>query len=988
MHRIEKKLERWAVSPWEASRMEVEELVGANIFSSSEATYRHRAMTLFSRFLEAPPSIQTLHSFCQSFLQKFSLEAKIPPFFSVLEEEAASALRKKAYDHVVSFGQEKWGFLLPVLERIFHVYNDHTFCALIMTLFAYQKRDQPSLSFPSYDDIPHSPSSFTRENLKKISSLSFLSAKEREIIDTIHTLTREDPAYAALFRTKELLPRKKIFSSKTKAAIPELSLWVASEQAFLEKHHEKKMTETVRARSHDVVEIFHHIKAEYDLLKRTRQVMDFDDLITYTRNFLSHEEHMGWISLKIHGLFDHLLMDEAQDTSEAQWDIIKHMGECLLSANSHKTLFIVGDPKQSIYGFQGANLHIFHMMKNFFFQCGEIFHRPFQDIDLSTSFRSAEGIIHVVNHVFHNTILAQKPFPLHESGERLKGKKGHCAIFQEPAEKTDMEEPGTCLATTACAKAWVQTIAQWLHTPFYLEVRQRLLRAEDIMILFPYRTPLFFEILKELRRHHLPVSGHTTFHENQDRAREDLLMLGRWLLHPEDDWSLAAVLRGSLVGVSEAQLFQWAHKRKGPLLHRLQQMPLPLPFCESISYGELLGLWQSRARTISPSELFHEILYHHDAIHRMKARLGPAVQESVDIFMEKIRQVEKTHGHNLYTVLHHYGLLPCEQKKEKTHAIRVLTVHGAKGLQAPVVLLPDTTQSHKNQEPFHMVSTPQGPELFLVPHKHERTSFSDALHEAKEEEALDEYRRLLYVAITRSEERLYISGKTQEKEPKIGAMWYPILEKSIRAFFPAQENFSSHPKEDVLTTAPLREIPLWNNVTTHHTPSQVTVPPTHKNFWEKGKKVLHNKNVGSLIHQIFHESFSTDTPENMKKKCGAFLRKQGISPQDSLQWTQRLCAIMKEETLRWLWGPTSFGEVSIMDAHGKIYRIDRLIFQDNTIFIVEFKIGSSYALWDHIPSSYKQQLHTYTTVLQNLYPTHTIHQGILWVKDGVLQWAT
>ncbi|MGH7124953.1 MAG: UvrD-helicase domain-containing protein, partial [Stellaceae bacterium] len=497
----------------------------------------------------------------------------------------------------------------------------------------------------------------------------------------------------------------------------------------------------------------------YERHKRSRAVLDYEDLISHSVALLERAG-VPWVMFKLDGGLDHLLIDEAQDTNPEQWRVVQALTqEFFVGEGAHdrpRTVFAVGDAKQSIFSFQGADPSAFISMRAHFAERAAEAQAGWRTVALETSFRSTDAVLQAVDAVFAQAVAAD--------GVALDGaairhephRRGHAGRVElwplvEPADDEAPEgwtlpvvsesarEPDQRLATVIAA-----TIKRWLDDRERLPSRDRWIRPGDIMVLVRRRTPFIAALVRALRDRSVPVAGVDRMRLTEQLAVEDMIALGNFLLLPEDDLTLATVLKGPLFGFDEERLFALAHGRESwlwrELLRRGDEHPL---------YAQARGMLTellAHADFVPPYELFAEVLGTRGGRRQLLARLGPEAEDALDEFLEAALAFEADHPPSLQGFLHWLVAGEAEVKRDLDQGmgeVRVLTVHGAKGLEAPIVILPDTTSVPNQVDPLQWVEG--GLPLWLIAGAHLLVPLAGQARCDAERRRDQEYRRLLYV---------------------------------------------------------------------------------------------------------------------------------------------------------------------------------------------------------------------------------------------------
>src|SRR5690625_1850242 len=462
----------------------------------------------------------------------------------------------------------------------------------------------------------------------------------------------------------------------------------------------------------------------YERDKAVRGLLDYDDLILISRNLLQRAEAMPWVLFKLDGGLDHLLIDEAQDTNPEQSEVVRRIteeffaGEGAAEARAlgpSRSVFAVGDGKQSIYRFQRADPQQFADMQGYFAGRVRDAERRWDPVDLIHSFRSSAAVLRLVDAVFEQEEARRG---LHFHSPWLKhdpvrvGQGGRVEIWPAPArEPAEEEDPWAAAPAqghrpeprTRLARLIASRIARWVRAEdvtegheAWLEARARQLQPGDFLVLVRRRNEFVEELVRELKQRDIPIAGADRMVLTEQLAVMDLMALGRVLLLPEDDLARASRLKGPLVGLSEAQLFELAWERRGSLWSALRARAAQTDVHRR-AY-EFLADLMAAADHRPPFEVYAGLLARGGRA-RLLRRLGPDAADPIEEFLNLARAYEREATPSLEGFLHWLESRPQEVKRDMeagTGEVRIMTIHGAKGLQAPVVILPDTLQKPKN----------------------------------------------------------------------------------------------------------------------------------------------------------------------------------------------------------------------------------------------------------------------------------------------------
>ncbi len=786
--------------------------------------------------------------------------------------------------------------------------------------------------------------------------------------------------YVSLFLTQKGEKRARLLTQKVAEAAPDLKELLDGEANRLERWVERQKTLEIMAVSQSFAAYAQAFLQAYAALKKSQSLLDYEDLILKTVALLKNPG-CHWVLYKLDGGLDHILVDEAQDTSPTQWQVIRAIAEEFYANAAedprNRTLFIVGDDKQSIYSFQGADPVVFTRMRQDLRRFAQDSGKTWQDVDLNVSFRSTPEILALVDEVFPtfpNHLAFRKDSPGHVEVWPLLAKEEEAPLeaWQPPLVQPPKESPQKRLA-----QRLAQTIQGWLLGKGPLP---RPVVPGDILILVRRRTTFVDTLMRALKEHNVPVAGVDRLWLLEGIGVQDLLKIGEFLLLPEDDLALATVLKGPLFSLSEEDLFALAHDRG----HRsLWQCLL-----KNESFAEITSLLKdllSRADFLTPFSLYSHILGPLEGRKKWQARLNAEVLESLDEFLNLCLLFQEENTPSLQGFLSWISQEVIELKRdlEQSNQVRIMTVHGSKGLQAPIVFLPDTTQPPFDLPPFGFYHN----SLLWLPPSDKDIPLTRALKQELREAQYEEYRRLLYVALTRAEDALYVCG--WEGSPQ--ETWHSLVTMGIQTIGEEFEGgwrlssvqageelpLKTEEKPRFLLPQWLQTPPLPEMTPKLLRPSYEEAPDTFgPSLWgEFGTQ------RGVLIHKLLE--ILPGVEERLQKKIALrYLEKEGI-PEDI---AQGMFASV-QATLRTypdLFGPHSQGEVPIMGYVGDSLvsgQIDRLVMNEDHILIVDFKThGIVPKNLDDISTTYLKQMAIYKTFISTVFPVRSIWCGLLWTE--------
>ena len=761
--------------------------------------------------------------------------------------------------------------------------------------------------------------------------------------------------------------------------------------------------------------------AAYSAAKRASGVVDFDDLIRWAEELLLQDGMGDWVRYKLDQSTDHILVDEAQDTNERQWNIVRALaleyfaGEG--ASERHRTVFTVGDYKQAIFGFQGTDPHSFDVARAWFDREARAIHRDFLDLSMDRSFRSSPQILELVDRFIaslgHEALgLPRAPNP-HESHHASRA--GSVTLWQpyseEVAQNEDAGEEGWISDTTRrYAAKLARQIRHWLDNPFRVEGRGRPLRPEDILILVRRRGDLASLLVARLYAEGVPVAGVDRLSLSAPLAVQDLLAAARFAVQPLDDLNLASLLVSPLFGWSQEELFEIAHGRERSLWPHLRDRTLRADTVEG-----LLGIL-AMADYATPHQFFETLLSGPmQGRRKLLERLGAEARDPIEELLASALDFEASSTPSLQRFLDWFARGDVEIVRDPSaplDAVRVMTVHGSKGLQSPVVILADAAvdpdRARGTSVAFQLEDGPKIP--IFRPRKDELAEPLKSQIEAQDALDKQEHWRLLYVALTRAEERLYIGGSLGPADRKgpPQSSWYSAIETALaglgsdwqddalwgrcRRFGDTEKpagGAAAEPKGRTLELpawlkqpAPIESRPPRPLAPSAIGEDDMPYPPPSPEMRAAAER-------GRLLHLLF-ERLPAVPPEDRARLADSWLeRSAGVSDaglRSSL--VEDACRIISDPRYARLFGPEALAEAPIaaVTPDGSVITgtVDRLLVGEE-IQVVDFKTGRAVpGAVAEIPAAHLRQMAAYVAALEVIFPGRGVSAALLYTSGPAL----
>ncbi|MCH7865232.1 MAG: double-strand break repair helicase AddA [Proteobacteria bacterium] len=1008
--------------------------------------------------------MRNLHSFAESLLGRFPVEAGLVPHFAVIDERRAAELRAEARDRLLLGGGREGKSVRAALKHLAGLIDQDQFAVImrelddkrgdLRRLIAAQGGHQGLMAAirrnlglgkeetqASVLKTAAQDGAFDKPGLTRAATALDEGAQgDKDRAGIIRGWLAMNPErraealsgeYAALFITKDRTPRKTILTKDAKKADPGAEDILRIEQDRILELVLKLKACAMAEATESLLIVGEALLGAYDRMKRTRALLDYDDLIEKAQDLLSREGGLSWVHYKLDGGIDHILVDEAQDTSPEQWEIIAGLaGEFFtgLGAGDEdrplaRTVFAVGDEKQSIYSFQGADPARFGTMRDHFREQAAAVGGVLPEVELADSYRSTAAVLSAVDAVFGRKDAADgltwggKPI------RHLTNRKGQGGVVElwptltpddvpdirpwdAPLDQMGQESPPMRLADRIA-----ETIEGWRRDGESLESAGRPITPGDIMILVRTRGAFADIMVRALERRSIPVAGRDRLKLLDHLAVMDLMAVGRFVLLPDDDLNTAVVLKGPFIEFDDDALFDLAHGRPGTLWralgdHRDEGPDLSRAF-------EKLSRLLAAADFTPPYEFYARLLGPGVGRKDLLAHTGPEAGEPIDEFLGLALDFERDHEPSLEGFLYWLERGESEIKREMERGlneVRVLTVHGAKGLEAPIIFLPDTCamQGEQLAPRLHWLDGEEGPEAVIWRiSKDEEEGVTARLHEEAKEETRREYRRLLYVAMTRARDRLYISG-WETKRGRAEGCWYDLMEPAIKEIAEEIET----PGGETLwrlanpqTAGPDGGGAVADGKTETAPPDWALDPPAPEP--EPSRPLAPSRPTGdepsvisplgpdegarfkrgNLIHRLL-QSLPDLAPEDRDAAARAFLARpaHGLGAEELDAIVAETLGVLTHPDHADLFGPGSLAEVPITGTVGgpegpKVIsgQLDRLLVSADAVTVIDYKTNRPPPeTEDGVAPQYLRQMAAYRELLRGIYPGLPVRSVLLW----------
>jgi ATP-dependent helicase/nuclease subunit A len=785
------------------------------------------ARRLFATAVETPGGlkIQTIHAFCERLLHLFPFEANVPADFRLIDEIEAVQLMERARNVALSQMTGEGGPLRESLARVAAEASGADFATLVTRMIALRHRldmepaARREVALHRHFGLqPHDDEAtvareileggIAREEWPAIAArVGRGSPRDRDCARRLRGAAAAiadadavDAYFDVFFRDGE--PRSAILTNGLRASDPDLAARIDREAARIIRLREKWLAAAVVARTIALDRVCDAVIGTFQRMKAAAGALDFEDLVMRTDRLLHHAAAADWVLYKLDGGIDHILVDEAQDTSEPQWRILEALAREFTAGAGRpgrsRTFFAVGDEKQSIFSFQGAAPAMFDAMRRAFERRVGAAALRFDHVVLNLSFRSSPDILAAVDAVFAD---ARRGKGLTADGvlvphEALKADvPGLVELWPLVAAEAEPDKaewvlpfdvPGRSDPAVQLAMRIAERIRQMIAPGSGQTVAgdapgtRRPVAPGDVMILVRKRGPLFHALVRALKEARVPVAGADRIGVTDHIAVMDCMAAGRAALLPDDDLTLATVLKSPLVGLDDDDLIALAPRRKGSLHAALVQSPDLLHRAAATRIEE----WQRRAAVMTPFDFFSALLGPDGGRRAFVARMGEEANDALDEFLALALAHERETAPSLTTFLADMSHLSLDIRRDlesAADAVRIMTVHGAKGLESKIVFLPDTcTQTTPQRDDMRLLTLKASPAPLVAwaGRKDDDPAPLAAARRQTQEDIAAESRRLFYVAMTRAEERLYIAGFYVKRKPPDDC-WYALAREAL-----------------------------------------------------------------------------------------------------------------------------------------------------------------------------------------------------------------
>jgi ATP-dependent helicase/nuclease subunit A len=1063
--RLFRKLGDWAVMPDDALQSELSKL-GETRAADGDLG---EARKLFAKALETPGGlkIQTLHAFCEALLRRFPLEAGVAPGFEVLDDVQAGAVSTRARERLAELALARPDHPLAEAYAHFAVELDLGGFETLLKTFEIERRAIAAYvaacggwdgavadvwarcGFAAATSVeavrPEALAECDWDGWRAAADALALGGKQDQKVaaDLFAAIAcaedhpeRFERCWAPFSRADgESKAERSLF---TQATPPRIQDWLKQEQTRLQGAVVRLRAATVATDTIHALTLGVAYGELYEGEKGRLGALDFPDLIARAHALLTRSNAAQWVLYKLDGGIDHVLLDEAQDTAPEQWDILEALtGEFFSGAGSPKdrsldrTVFAVGDEKQSIYSFQGARPERLLFETQRYEARARNAGRAFDGPKLLESWRSTPEVLSFVDAVFADPTARTALAPWSEEVVRHEPIRpagfGSVELWpltvdapHDPPDAWDpVDAPAPENARKALARAVAEEVKRLVREDAVVDKETRTLRSAtpgDVLILVRKRDAVFEEVIRALKQCGVPVAGADKLRLSDHIVFQDLLALIRVCLFTSDDLRLAAILRSPLCSLDEDSLFDLANGREGTLWSTLRRRAEERP--EWAAASRFLGWARTEAKGATPFGFLGRVLSYVDGEgrsqrQRILTRLGREAEDVLDELLNEALNAEARGTYDLERFAAALEQNEVEVKRELEAAggeVRVMTVHGAKGLEDGVVILPEcAADPPKPRGP--LLRTETGGFLYAPRASGDCPASAEARAYEVRRQA-EEGLRLLYVALTRARDRIIVAGRlpgnrSVENGPDPSS-WYARVEAAfarpeiadharwigdVRRF-----GVDPHPSEGRALAASASTLTAWlRERPAPEPPSARYAAPSTLAETMRGPAPsplgriggLGRYRRGELIHKLFE--VLPDLPEHDRPAAASRMlaREVDLTPDQHADIAGVTLAVLADPRFAAVFGPGSTPEAAVAGGAPDLPpdlrisgRLDRLVVTPDRVLVVDFKTNRPPP--DRIEDAdeaYIVQMAVYVAVLRALYPDRRVEAALLWT-DG------
>ncbi|MCF8462397.1 MAG: UvrD-helicase domain-containing protein [Rickettsiaceae bacterium] len=1009
--RIHKLVNNWNNLSDNALKLELSKVIG-NDNNDNELFIKARKLSE-DLFQTKALKIYTIHAFCQKILKYFPREADLNPHFTIMSEITTKQIAQRLTFDLINASIETAELkldqfhqytLAEIVETIMS--DSNVFEKKLFAQFTHQNEYRQyllqyfRLEFQNTNEVFEYYIPKLAE-LKLINSNPLIAKIGNYLRQTQDIQIEQFDEFAKLFLTLDGKPKKTILPKEHYKSDINIKIQLEKVQSIIHCMYSNIVNLGVVDSSANMFSIAQHILCKYKAYKNSHNYLDYNDLIYFSCKLLQDSNYRDWVLYKLDSQIEHLLIDEAQDTSAEQWNIIHAVIEDFFTgigakADVKRSVFVVGDEKQSIYSFQGADLNNFLSTKLLLKNKLQQAKKEFLEIEMLTSYRSGPAINNFVYKFLlklkEKALMVNMPSQLniakHSYPSRVEVLP---AIVNE--EKSEYFWPyydkivDEKDAAELEARRISTRIKNLLTSNIILPSTGKIISAEDIMILVPSRRAFIDKLTKNCQTLGIKVSGLDRISLKTSLSVLDIMSIFKYIIQPEDELNLSALLKSPIFGISEKEL------QKILILRLENETSMDNYMRENKKeYSEItdkLDLFKLLQTRVNFPELLHVIL---DVMGYQSVLLHVNGMQEIDAIEEFLNIAQDYHDNissNLVEFAAWFDNTDIDVKRDLDvvhKQLRILTIHGSKGLESPVVILPETFSSPTDKGNYFWNSD----SLLLC--KDKKSNIVNNDKEQKNVRAIEEYWRLLYVALTRSKDYLIISGYREENSKNQSSSWYNLLldvmdnmpNKIIQEdgtliyqegefVFAKDPLNTTHQKDDTTDLKkPSGEFDIENFLSSRSRNTQVYKNSIEKQYGIVAHKILEDILINKNTALLYTHSMLKSLPGNLA---------------NTLTYELEHIFSNNKEVMSWFNYPLKIEQELLMEDSKSLTlgRVDLIILKPDEVMIVDYKTDHNPPTTiSAIPNNYKLQLNSYAKSVKVVYPDKNITTYILWIKSGDL----
>lgn len=1005
--RINNDLIKWANLDDDSLAKNIREIQGISATSQSI----NKAKSLIFKMFEGDLSIkiQTIHSFCQTLLKIFSFEANLSPNFEVLEENSQNILIKNSIESLFKKARTDKD-LQQLISSIFAIKNYNEIYSIISNIISNRDKLFNSINF--YGSIANLTNELYRkcdinindnkekivEKFKKdngkdnISNLILFFTKskiksEKNILKNINAFYNNEidfeQYYSTFFTSLNKLRKPSKNLSSNPNILEELKQYCKNIQEYLDKIYSVEICHESKI----IIYFGYLVINSYDELKNNSNLLDYDDLINKTNELLKNSNFGSWVQMKMDSSYEHILIDESQDTNIKQWQIINLLCDDFFSgvnaSKNNRSIFVVGDEKQSIYSFQGAQSDISNKIYQYYHNNNS----KIVKIELNNSFRSAVNILKNVDAVFSQnkyakSLISSNYYQQHNPIRNIIGKfeiwpqiKNDRNYDDKKFDWTNAQNEETS-AKELMAINIAKKIKYEVLTMKKLENCSRSVNYSDYMILLRNKINGFDqEIIKAFSKYNIPYSSQSRVNFSDSLIIQDFLSIAKFTININDNLNLAALLKSPIFNLNDRDLVNIiSFNKEQNIITNISKIK------KYYNYYQKLITIKNNAFNLNLQDFYYDILFHSNHEELFCHYYGSQFLEVRDKFYNIVNNYAQNNYNNLQKFIEFIDQCnpQINLKSHDDNSVRIITIHSSKGLQAPIVIIADCSfnscKLKSSKENISWIENDDIENLYIPLWISDSKKYNNLANSHKKNsqiKAFDEYLRLLYVAMTRAEDELYIAAFGNDNDEN---SWYEIIKNSVnKSLYNSNIYDEINSNYNKISDKITSENQIFDDINFKKNSKICNISPDNENvinFATIKGEIIHK--IIDFINQNYHNNHDW-----LRIQSNNILQKYLIlQEEDKKNIINNINQYLSSNFFKDIKNYTIKSEVEVIH-NNKLKRIDLIIFKNNTIEIIDFK--SDQEILNKISLKYKNQLAIYKESIKNLYPNHLIECYIVWL---------